>query len=184
MTRLPPRREAFLVFSVLVFCIYSWTLYRFFYQLPSWLNYTNLNGLLFISAYVLSFALIESLAMLGFILLLSVILPLRLFRQRFVTQGSTVALALSLGAVLLQRQVSILYDLELWQLIAAPLLVLAGLAALILLAPLLYDRLTFRQKPLLPRLLNELAERMTIFAYLYVPISLLGLLVVLFRNLF
>ena len=159
-------------------------LYHFFYQLPSWLSYTNLSGLLIISAYALNFSLIECLVMLGFILLLSILLPLKLFRQRFVSQGGTVALTFSLGAVLLQRKIGILYEMELEKLIAIPFIVLAGLAALILLAPLLFDRLTFRKAPILPRLLNGLAERMIIFTYLYVPLSLLGLLVVILRNIF
>lgn len=182
LARLPQRSEALPVFATLVFCVYSWTLYRFFYQLPSWLNYLNLGGVAIIAAYVLSFALFESAVMMVFVLALNFVFPLRIFRQRFVTQGSMVALALSAAAVLLQRKIGILYDLQLWQLVAAPFIVLAVLVMLILLAPLVYDRLTFKGSKILPRLLNEIAERMVVFTYIYVPLGLIGWVIVIIRN--
>ncbi|MBN1149091.1 MAG: hypothetical protein JXA78_17665 [Anaerolineales bacterium] len=178
-SKLPTRQEILPVFSSLAFIFFSWTLYRMFYQAPSWLYYLGAWDVLILAAYVLAFALFESLAALGFITLLCVLLPARRLKDQFAIQGSTAALLIGVGAVALQRKIGLIYKLELWQMLIYPLLALALLVILVLAASYAYER--FRP---LARLASALAERMTVFAYLYTPLGLLALVVVLLRNLF
>ncbi len=109
--------------------------------------------------------------------LFALFFPRKLFKEQYALQGGLLAGLLSVGAVLLQRKINLVYRLELWQLVAYPLVGL--LAAVMLVVLLAY---LFRRLPRLSRLVTALLERMLIFVYIYVPLGLLGLLVVLIRN--
>jgi hypothetical protein len=177
--RLPSKSEITPVFSTVVFIFFSWSLYRMFWQIPSWLYYLNVWDVLILAAYVVSFALFESLIVLGFVMLLAFILPGKYLKDNFIVQGSLAAFLLGLGAVGLQRKIGLIYKLEIWQILAYPVLVLIGLIALTVAGAYIFKRF-----PRLARLAANLADRMTIFAYIYVPIAILGLAVVIWRNIF
>ena len=149
-----------------------------FYQVPSWLSYLSVPNVLVLSAYALAFDLIETLIMFGFIILLSALLPGKIFREKFVTQGSFIAFVLSFCAIMLQRNIGVIYDLDLRQVIYYPFLSLVALIILIVLFSFVFDHFKW-----LPRLINSLADRMIAFAIIYVPISLACLFIVIARNL-
>lgn len=178
-SRLPHRAELLPVYSILLFLSGSWALYRFAWYLPSWMEYLSIPSLLVMAAYTLGYVLLECALMLGLVVLVSLAFPRRVFRSQFVALGSTLALALGAGAVLVQRQVSMIYDWEVWQVFAYAGAVLVGMVLLILLAAWL-----FRRFPPLLRLVNSFAERMSVFAYVYIPLGIIGLAVVAIRNLF
>ena len=176
-SKLPSRQEVFPVFSVIVFIVFTWTLYRMFFQIPSLLFYMRVWDVLIISAYVLGFALIESMVVLGLLLIFSLLFPVKYFKDNFVAQGSTVVLMISMGAVALQRKMNIIYKLDGWELILYPFVILAAIVFVIFTASYIYDRFK-----ILPRIINTVAERMIVFLLLYVPLSIIGLLVVFVRN--
>lgn len=176
--RIPTRQEILPVFAVFVFFGFSWALYRLFWYIPSWLEYLNVAKVLTILAYVLAFTLIESLLLTAGLLLFSLVFPPRFFKQNYAIIGSSLAALLGLCAVLIQRRINLVYRQELWQLIAYPLVFL-----LLLVIAVLVLRFLFEQLPALARFASAVAERLTIFAYFYVPLSLIGLAVVLLRNL-
>lgn len=184
-SRLPSRDEILPVFSVIVFLVFSWALYRMFYQVPSWLGYLSIWNVLVLATYVLSYALFESLVILGFILFWCFLLPRRFFQDRFVVQGSSLVLALGAGAILIQRKIGVIYELALEELILYPILVLAGIVVFLLLSAWMFSRLeASRQLQIITRLITSLAERMVVFSYLYVPIGLFSWIVILVRNVF
>lgn len=176
-SRLPSAPEALSVFSIFVFFVFSWTLYRAFWYVPSWLEYLSVWSILVIVAYVLAFALFESAFLLALVVFFSLFFPLKVFKEKYALQGSSLALLLSVGAFLLQRKINLVYRLELWQLLAYPLVALFASVVLVVLLAFLFNRFS-----LLGRLVNAVVERMLIFVYLYVPLGVLGLLVVLVRN--
>ena len=176
-SRLPTRSEALSVYSIFVFFVFSWTLYRAFWNVPSWLEYLTIWSVLIIIAYVLAFALIESAALLVLVVLFSLIFPRHVFKEKYVLLGSSLAVFLSVGAFLLQRKINLVYQLELWQLLAYPPVGLLLSLLLVLLLAFLFDRF-----PSLARLVSAGIERMVIFVYIYVPLGFLSLLVVLVRN--
>jgi hypothetical protein len=177
-SRLPSRQQLLPVFAIFVFFGFSWALYRMFWYVPSWLEYLSFWKVLTIAAYVLAYALVESILMLGLLLLFSLLFPARIFKKNYVALGSCLAALISLGAVLLQRKINLVYRLELWQLAAYPLALFMVLILVTFLLSWLFERI-----PVLLRLVNSAAERMTIFTYLYVPLSLLCVILVLARNL-
>ena len=167
-----------LVLSVIIFFDFTWTLYRFSYYLPSWLGYLNIWGTLVVAAYALSFALLESLVFLAFLLSLSLVFPPKFFQDKFVAQGSALTAVLGVGAFLLQRKIFIFYSMEMWQIAATVIAFPIAIVVLVLISSFLLDRFK-----ILSRLANTVADRMTLFAWIYVPLGLLSLVVVVLRNL-
>jgi hypothetical protein len=177
--KLPSKSEITPVFSTIVFVFFSWSLYRMFWQVPSWLYYLNVWDVLILAAYVVSFALFESLVVLVFLLFLAFILPAKYLKDNFITQGSWFIFLLGVSAVALQRKIGVIYKLEIWQIIVYPVIALIVLIILTVAAAYIFKRYSR-----IARLVTNLADRMTVFAYIYVPIGLLGLAVVIWRNIF
>lgn len=150
-----------------------------FWQIPSWLGYLSLWTVLTLGAYVLSFALFESLILLGLIVLLSLVFPKKMIGDKFVAQGSLWAITISLGAYLIQRRIGLIYKLAFEQLIVYSLALVGGMLVLLVIYAILLDRLGF-----LSRWVEVFAERMTVFAYIYIPLGVLSLALVILRNLF
>jgi hypothetical protein len=144
---------------------------------PGWLEYLSIWSILIITAYVLAFALLESICLLGLVVFLSLFFPPRFFKEIYILQGSSLALFWCTGAWLIQRKITLIYRLELWQLAVYPLVVLLSSIVLVFLMAFMFRRFLF-----LSRLGKMVVERMVIFVYIYVPLGALGLLVVLLRN--
>jgi hypothetical protein len=174
-SRLPASSAILPVFAVISFLVYGWTLVIFFWKLPSWVMFLTLDEILVNLAYAMTAALLESLAVLGLFLLLSILLPAAMMKDVFVTRG-TVAALIGLGSIMLYMYrfsevgYSFLDDLLLWNLSSL---------ALTLLLTFLAPRLNF-----IVRLAAWTSDRVTVFVYLFLPISALSLIVVLYRNLF
>lgn len=150
-----------------------------FYWLPSWLYYLNLWDIFWLALYIVSYCLFESLAMLGLMLLLCLVFPRRVIRDQFVASGSVIAGTLGIAAFLLQRKIGLLLKIETEIFILAPVVVVAVLVLYIFVTAWLLRRI-----PVIARLITTLAERMTVFLYVYIPLGLLGAVLVLVRNLF
>ncbi|MCB0111996.1 MAG: hypothetical protein KDE53_39000 [Caldilineaceae bacterium] len=164
-------RDLILVLGVCAFPIFTWSLYYFFERLPAWLYYLDLWEIVGIFAYTQLFALVESVTILLTLALAAVLLPV-FFRGRFVAVGSVLVLFLAGIAMLVQRE-----DNALRALSPVPLLIAAAIAlTLTLLLVLIYRRTRVQS------LVEAFAERVSVLLYLYLPISLIGLVVVVIRN--
>jgi hypothetical protein len=177
--RIPARSQVFPVFSIIVFFVFTWALYRISDQLPSWLRYVSFSNIVTLFFYVLASAFLESLVVLGFVLLICLVFPVRFFKGIFVAQGSAFVLILSLAAILLQYNTYVIYSLQFWPLIGCTLLFLV---ALIVFVPLFAS--LFKRFKRLQSLLEAFASRMRVFGYLYTLIGLISLIVVLVRLIF
>ena len=174
LRRFPRRAQVIPVFGVIAIVIYTWTLMRFFWKLPSWLYFLNGGEIVASVAYLLVINFLESLAFLCGPLLLAFVLPEKWFRDVFVARGTGLALA-GLGCMmLLAEQFNNFNDyptlsLPLWPVALA----LAGIAVLVYLC----GRIA-----LLRRILEAVADRVSIFAYVLTPLSLLSLALVVVRS--
>jgi hypothetical protein len=125
-------------------------------------------------AYISVVNLMESLLVLLAPIALSLILPHKWFYDRFVTRGLLLA-SLGLGYLIyfdkqIQAGVPFPYALAKW----TPVVFV-----LILVLVFLLDKINF-----LGRILEDLADRLTIFLYILIPLTALSLVIVLIRNLF
>jgi hypothetical protein len=177
--RIPGKLQIFPVFSIIVFFVFTWALYRMSSQVPSWLGYLSWWNVVTLLIYVLASALFESVTILGFVLLICLLFPARFFKEIFVAQGSAIVVILSLVALLMQHNTSVIYSLELWQLMVCILLFLIALTALVLLIASLLKRFHW-----LRTFLEALAIRMMVFGYCYTLIGFISLIVVLARIIF
>jgi hypothetical protein len=177
LDRLPDRRQFLPVLSTVVFIIFTWTIYHALYQVPSWLFYMTLPGILFLFAYILGFALLESLMISAFLLAYCFFLPARWLKKYFAAEGFLLAILLAFAAYLLRRNFEAIQKLGSWQLAAIPL---ALFLVIPVAAPLLARFLA--RFPKLVDWLEMIGNRVTIFSYIYIPLGILGWLVVLVRN--
>jgi hypothetical protein len=176
--RLPDRKQFLPVLSTVVFIVFTWTIYHALFEVPGWLFYMTLPGIMLLFAYILSFALLESLLVSAFIVAYCLFLPVGWLKKYFAAEGFLLAILLALVAYLMRNEFEKIQKLASWQLAAIPLVFFLMIA---MVAPLIAKFLT--HFPKLVDWLENIGNRLTIFSYIYVPLGILGWLVVFVRNL-
>jgi hypothetical protein len=174
VNKIPKLEEIAPVYAVIVMMIYPWTLTRYFWKLSSWILFASVGDLAVFLAYMLVVNLLESILVLLVPLAMSVILPRKWFYDHFKTRG--VALVLfGLGFLIyVNRNMHADSPFPLTLVRWIPMAAIAILAIVFLV-----DQVSFFR-----RLLEELANRLTVFLYISIPVSAIALLVVLIRNVF
>ncbi|NLE44267.1 MAG: hypothetical protein GX620_06065 [Chloroflexi bacterium] len=168
---LPARREAFLVLSISVVVVHTWSIVNVLRETPALILRLSLWELLGVFAYTLAFALFESLLLPVALVILSMLLPASWFRTRFAAHGAAVVLVTAAWAVVAHYSpdASILSGHALG-------IVLCTLSVAL---PLAFIHL----KPAVARVARSLAERATVLTWPYLLLDILGILIVLGRNL-
>lgn len=143
-------------------------------ETPSLTFYLYLGEIFSVLAYAVTQSLFESLALLGFLLALSFLLPHAMLRDVFIVRGTSLALILSGSVMLFWNRFSALglpmaKNIYLWTAVT--------LAAACLVA-FLSTRIN-----LLAKALAGVADRLIIFLYLLMPLSAIALGMVLVRGL-
>jgi len=172
LNRFPSWQDNLKVYAVIAALIYAWSILWLFWELPSWLYYLTVAEILPVFAYALATNLFESLLILAALNLLCFILPKKWFHESFVAR-SFFLVALGLGYLMFFASTFGKegdYPKE--------LLYLAPVA--FTLSYLLGFLLT-RNVPL-KKLTEQVADRLIVFLYLTVPLSVLSLLVIVVRN--
>lgn len=170
--KIPKPDDIAAVYAVIVAMVYFPTINRFFWKVPSWILSSTLGDLFLLYAYTVVVNFLESLLVLGAVLGLCMILPGKLFLDRF-TSRAVLLVILTLGFLIYlgtQMQRASVFP---WALVRqSPLILLV-----ILLLVHLLDQIGFLRK-----FLAAAANRFIIFLYISIPVSILSLLVVLIRN--
>jgi len=172
--RFPTRIEIFAVFGAAVFFVYTWSIRGFLYKIPSFVLYFSIGEILAVFSYMMAFALLESVLVTGGLVLLGFFLPGIFLRQGFTYKGF---LALLVGAVTMIFFQGALknetMDFVLFYKGAGlAILILAGLIVLI-------EKIKFFKQAV-----NYVVDGVAVFTYLYVPLGVISLAVVVIRNLF
>lgn len=163
----PTRAHIATVLACIVFLEYSWSILFFLYEVPAWLKFLHGDEVLVLFCYTLAGNLIESLFVLSLLWIASMVLPLEDFRHRFDLWGSLISVAAFL-------------PLMVYWTVVFPRYIYFSLL-FVLLSVSLLTFLTTRT-PWFAGLLLRSVERLKGFLYIYVPLSLVALVVVLFRN--
>ena len=170
--KIPKLEEIAPVYAVIVMMIYPWTLTRYFWKLSSWILFASVGDLVALFAYMVVVNLLESIVVLLVPILMSIILPQKWFYDRFRTRSISL-MVFGLGYL-------IYLDKKLYADSPFPLTLVRWIpmaVIVIIVLVFLVDRVG-----LLRRVLDELANRLTIFLYISIPVSVIALLVVLIRN--
>ena len=171
--RFPARSEIIPVLGAAVFACFSWTILGFINKLSSFILYFNLGEILAIFAYMMAFALLESLAFTSLVVLISGLLPSHWLKEGFAFKGFIITVVATVTALLFQHALRDDFPSALMLLTSfiVPLFVIAVLIFLI------------RSMPRVQNILLNIQDRLSILLFLYVPIGILSLLVVVYRNL-
>lgn len=170
--RLPSFNQILSAYAVIAFMLFAWALLWFFWNIPSWMKFMTPGYLLSTLSYPMLASFLESLTLLGLLLIPAMILPAAWFRDRFAARGAAVTLGL-LGVIMLRDYLIIVDNLLLkpkpifWLTLSLSTALLLFLAA----------KFQWMEKTL-----TLLADRLTIFLYIFVPLSVISLLVILVRN--
>lgn len=167
--RFPAREQVAAVYAVIVLVVYSWTLMWFFWKFPSWLYYLSIWEIVKVFYYSVFTNFLESLVVLVLPVLLAVLLPQKWFYQGFVSRSIAILL-IGLGYMMyLANLFQGKDDYPSAAIQLAPLVLLASLLAVFLVAKI----------AVLRKLIEGFAERATVFLYISIPLSLVCLLFVL-----
>jgi hypothetical protein len=175
--RFPDRQNIRNVFAVIVTLVYSWTLFTSFYKLPSWMFYLNSKEIASVYAYFFVFDFLDSVLLLAVVLFLEMTLFLFVGKRDGFQARSMMVVLVLLGFSM--ARLALFQDYEDIGTFLSSELPWAGLTALIGI-PLALVVPGIRW---LGRALDEFADRAVILMFIYIPLSFISFIVVLFRNL-
>ena len=159
--------------SVAVFACFSWSIIGFFHKLSSFLLYFTVGEIGTVFAYMMAFALLESLAVTGLLVLVSALLPSSWLRNGFAYKGFVILVLATADALLLQKSLGNVFP-STFKLVLFFILPVALTAIL----------LSFlHTKPGMQNLVAKVQDRFLIMLFVYIPIGLVSLIAVTFRNL-
>ena len=181
-SRLPERNELREVFNVVLFSVFGWSIRGFLFKMPALTLYFGLKNNLAVLCYMLAFALVESLIVTSVLVLISMLLPARVLQQGFAYKGFLTILVASVALILFQgfSQVNFFKDMLVNNYSSVPPLVVGLVVAVAALVLLFW---IFQRWPRFQKYLLTLVEQFGVFTYIYVPLGLIGLMVVIIRNL-
>ena len=122
---------------------------------------------------MMAFAFLESLLVTGVLLTLSAILPYKWLSDGFAYKGFIVLVMATVAAIILQRTMQ-------GELPSLPILTLIWFTPLVWIAVFIK---WVQRKPQVQNVLINMAERISIMLFLYVPIGILSLIVIAVGNL-
>jgi hypothetical protein len=172
--RFPTLSAILPVYAVIAVPIYGWTITSWLWKLPSWLNFLTPGEITAIFFYAILTAFVESLLICILLLLLCFLLPSQLFRDRFVVRGTwlTIGLTVSiLGNGIWRGMTRFTYaeiSLTVWSMLSL---------ILIIVLTFLSTKVRF-----MTLIADWISDRLMIFLYLLIPLSILSILVVVVRN--
>lgn len=169
--KIPPLHEILPLFATIVFIIYGWATITFLWKVPSWLYFLSIGEIAAIMAYTFASSLLECMIILFIFLFASLVLPSKLLADRFAIRASLIVYALTFWVILFTLN-------SLIQLPTASDFITFGLGVSVTsaLAILLSERIS-----LIPGLVMAVGNRLSIFLYLWFPLGVLGILVIIFR---
>ena len=171
--RFPHRSEIITILGIAVFICHSWSLLGFFNRLSSFILYFRLAEVAGIFAFMMAFAFLESLLVTGVLVTLSAILPYKWLSDGFAYKGFIAMVMATIAAIILQRTLQ-------GNLPTLPVLTLIWFTPLVWLVVFI---LWVQRMPRVQKVLINIADRISIMLFLYVPIGITSLIVVAVGNL-
>lgn len=172
----PVTREVSRVFSLVIFIVYTWSIFRYLYQLPSWFLAHNIKEIAIYTAYICATSLIESVLIFLFIFVIGAIFPKRYYWGKFTTVGCLTAIVIASWGLVLQSQKPNLLDYDISNILEILVFFLLSILSAIILGNILHVK---AQK--FVKIIKDFTERSIIFIWLYPPIGFISLVYVIFR---
>jgi hypothetical protein len=173
--RLPSARETLTAYLACLVPIVAWSVYRMLNDgLPGWSDEMRAWDVVGVVAYVQAFALVESIVVFTPLLVLSMLLPLSWFRDKFLALGTGIVYLSAAWFVLAQFNDD---ALRAWGFRELLPWIAAYSASLLLVSGLIH------RSSRVEALINSYAHRMTVLASAYLLVAVAAVVIVLIRNL-
>jgi hypothetical protein len=173
VNRFPKLRELTLVYAVNVVMLYTFSLWFSFEDMSrNWILYLAGGDIVGVLAYIIIGAFVESLLMIIFLTLSYSLIPPSIARGRFVLYGAILSFTFLLALMLRDgTYVGVDDFLKTTNMV----FIFFAVSALIL-------ALAAEWKQPIRAFIESFADRCAVFLYIYMPLSLLAIIVVIFRN--
>jgi hypothetical protein len=172
LDRLPKVSEIIPVFAIIATLFYGWTMVVFLWKLPGWLFFLNIGEIAGVFAFQLVTNLIESLVVLLALLIFSMVFPPRVLRDVFIVRAGMAALVL-IGSMMLFLNRYVSAGAAFGSALILWMIVTIILAAMLM---MLSTRVRFLGTSIL-----WISDRLTIFLFILMPLSMLSLIYILLR---
>ena len=137
-------------------------------DVPSWAIYMRSGELISAVAYTLSFALFETLTVFLLVILLGLIVPKHWIKDKFVPMSSVLLIELAFMAIVLHFFIKSYLPKR---------ILLLSYTAIIGLSIIIVPKF-----PKIKVLVSSLAKRLSLLTFIYIFIDIIGLLIVIARN--
>jgi hypothetical protein len=168
--RLPARNEMLLALSMAAFLIFTWSMRALFFNFPAFMLSHSMGEILVIAAYMLAFALLETLLVMLVMVFIATILPAVLLKEGFSYKASFFFIAFAAISIHLQ------YNMTNQPKISFLALELGRALALWLIPVLLVQFVGVIRK-----IVMDVLDRLMIFSYIYLPLGVISLFVITIR---
>ncbi|UCD97959.1 MAG: hypothetical protein JSV42_13475 [Chloroflexota bacterium] len=173
-SRLPARADLWFVFSSIIFVVNVWAIINILRAVPSWILSHTIWEMIGIISYPLVFALLESALFTLGLVVMAFLLPSKLLRDNFISQGSLAALIASLGIILAHLYGS---DFGIWSVRSFAKYVLLLIIIILASWVLVYF---FKR---LNTIIVTVTKRISPLSTAYLALDLLSIFVIVIRNL-
>lgn len=173
------------VFSSAAFCIYSWSMFIFFWQVPSLLLRFSPEEIVGYVAYQLLFALAESIIVTLLIASLSLILPAKFIRNNLRVTGTVLFFAFAINSIILKELIRHIVWLErTFQVQGITTTQIVAGTWIVCLVLLIIGVILIAKSENMKQAIDKFVENLSVLVSLYVILSVLGIILVIIRNLF
>lgn len=177
IARLPDRRSILSVYATAVFFVYGWTLLASFWKVPSWLYFLKISEILSVYAYSFLIDFAESMLLIFLTLLIGMFLPMRWWNAQFISKG-VLWISVFMGSIMLRLYTN--RAPEFWEGFVYNQWAWWGYTFLLALTlDFVVARVALMRKGL-----NGLAERLVMFLYVYLPLTVVSIIIVFVRIVF
>lgn len=177
--RIPNKLQIVHVFASITFPVYSWATYWALHFVPSLLKSLTILETLIVIAYVYVTALVEIIVLLLSLLIFTVIMPITWLKKGFVAKGTVLMWLIFISAIVAQYNIGyIRVRSDLRDFMIYIPIVIGIWIVLMLVFSFLISRF-----PGVEKSVDSLSHRLIAFLYIYIPISILSLIIVIVRNL-
>jgi hypothetical protein len=174
LVRLPDSQSVLYVYATAVFLVYGWTLVTSFWKVPSWLFYLTLGEVLSIYSYSFVVNFLESVLLMLPLLVIAFILPERFWRRHFTSYGIVWVLCVA-GSMMVS-----LYTMRtpnVWnQFVHSQTAWWSGTALLMIALGFVVSHISC-----LETAIAQLADRLVVFLYVYLPLTAISFVVLAVR---
>ena len=174
LKRFPSAKDIIPVYAVIAFLIQVWTISVFIRQLASFASFLSINEVLAVFAYRISESFIECLLVVGALIIVAAILPSSSFRDVFVVRGAAFAVVLLSSVILFWKRFATDPGVLMADYIQAWTIGTLFVASLI-------SYISTKSRAL-SDFFDWVSDRMIVFLYLLLPLSVTSLILVLIRN--